>query len=252
MTRLIFGSRTPLSTTTSSLARYTIPGANNHDFKLYSWNARGLLCQDLPLRAQKAAVVRQLLEKADVLCLQEVHGVAKELQKYYRKEAQNFDIHYDHREGGIAIFIRKSVISNTHTTCSCTPLAAGRAQAITITNTQDCVPCSVSIVNIHNHNITPTQLQVITKFIDEHSNNNDYRNNFSEHRTLENHVTSDTMQHIRTDTSQQNMPGRKPESRKMKNAAKLHLIEMGTALQPQSHSLAQYARHCSHSNIHDE
>ena len=78
--------------------------------------------REVPKMNAKIAVVRQALIKADVLFVQETHGVPGQARLLFRREAKDFAIYHepgvDSSTGGLLTFVRRSLLAPSTTTSS--------------------------------------------------------------------------------------------------------------------------------------
>jgi len=75
---------------------------------LITWNARALICCDKAIQQKKFTIIRKFLDRAAIVCLQEVHGTVPELEKMLNKLKDTHVIHHslfpDRAAGGVCYF----------------------------------------------------------------------------------------------------------------------------------------------------
>ena len=162
----------------SSRARRPIPSSGRFSnftaaarvdkFKIFSWNARALLHNKIKKQRQaKLKLLRSFTEQADVILIQESHGIQGEAERQLLLEQRKFVVLHDPGEpadaGGIITLINKNMVTEGPPVV--TPLEKGRIHAVTIHRNGN----SIHYINVHNFNISDEGMRKTHKFLQDHS-----------------------------------------------------------------------------------
>ena len=150
--------------------RGCFPQHNLHNlpskFFFLSWNTRTLCSRDRVMTARTLARLRPLTHSHQIICLQEAHGTPHEIRAILVEFEPKFHIFTctlpDRSSGGVVCLVsRELVLYKTHVRVH--ELAPGRILALDIWHaTADCL---LSIVNVHNHDLSLSQLQLLSDWL---------------------------------------------------------------------------------------
>ena len=137
--------------------------------QILSWNGQAILHSDSHKRSLKKAEVTRLASKAQVLCLQEVHGAQSEIEACLKDWLRGWFIFasaFTDRDGfckpdtgGCVIAIHPSIADRA--TFESVTLCPGRCVAVSFRCFEKCF----TIVNLHNFGIHVDQFNYINSFL---------------------------------------------------------------------------------------
>ena len=138
-------------------------------FRIFSWNSQALLHNDIKHRRKiKLNFLHNLSKTADVIMVQETHGIEGEAHRQLQLIDHNFMIFHSpgatHDAGGLITLLHRDIIKGGSPPIV-TEIEQGRIHVVTVTHNTDVI----HYINVHNCNISSIGLQKIRTFMSTHA-----------------------------------------------------------------------------------
>ena len=127
--------------------------AGRGGLRVSTWNSRALLCVDGKLRSKKLNFLRTIMDKSDIILIQETHGYVELFDTFMTDLATHFLWFHDSWEpgsGGLMFIVRRAFSSDV----TIRSIIPGRVAYATVG-----IPDGfLKVVNIHNYGINSSQM----------------------------------------------------------------------------------------------